>query len=48
MGFLIMGVIGYVVKLSAWSPQEHLLESTLTRLQYIYLSTTFSWAVLEG
>jgi len=23
MGFLIMGVIGYVVKLSTCSPQEH-------------------------
>jgi len=48
MGFLIMGVIGYVVKLSALSPQEIPRKSILTRLQYIYPLTTFSLEVLEG
>jgi hypothetical protein len=47
MGFLIMGVIGYVVKLSSSPSQEHMQESILTRSQYIYPSTTSSWEALE-
>ncbi|KAM6524039.1 hypothetical protein FSOLCH5_004647 [Fusarium solani] len=43
VGFLIMGAVGYVVKLGMSSTTTQ-CDSTLTQLQCISPSTTLSWA----